>query len=126
MGRNYLADIPGNFFTFKLTHASTASNGASVRTPDCFVAPANLKILSAWRQVQADEATKGTATTSASYRPYYLMNGGTSGTATTSLAGLSQTASQAQYGTRSFTLAGTPTAAAGDIIYFQHGASQGA
>jgi len=126
VGRNYLADIPGNFFMHQWTHASTASNGASIDPAQCkFVAPANLKVLSVWRVVDTNEATKGTATTSASYRGYYVYNGGTSGTATTAVASLAQTASQAASGSRALTTTANNTVSAGEILFFKIGASIG-
>lgn len=120
MGRSYLADIPGNFFVHDLgSNASVASNGGAARLADVFfVAPANLKLLSVWRQVQVDESTHTDAT--ASYRQITLHNGGTSGTAETGLATRNNTASTAQYGSHSFALAATPTASAGDVIWASH------
>lgn len=128
MGRNYLADIPGNFFVARLgSHASAASNGAAARAADCqFVAPANLEVLSAWRQVQADENDNSNATR---YRDVLLMNGGVSGTVATVTVGTHRSgtgASVAQYGTHSFTLSTTNTVSAGAILYASVAASIGA
>jgi hypothetical protein len=126
MGRNYLADIPGNKFIHTFSHASTASNGASiVPGGQMFIAPADLKILQVARVVGANECTKGTATSSASYRSYTLYDGSSDGSGTASLAALSQTVSQAASASRAFTLAGTPTVAEGNIIYFKIEASVG-
>lgn len=119
MGRSFLADIPGNFFVAPLgSHASVASNGAGALLVDCaFVAPANLKLLSAWRQVQADEASVGTATTTASYRRVSIVNGGAAGTGTTIMASSNGNgASVASLGTRAFATTANNTAAAGDIL----------
>src|SRR3990167_9583198 len=57
------------------TSAAVASNGAVAILPDMmFVAPADLRIVSAWRMnVSASDVTKGTATTSASYRRLNLI-----------------------------------------------------
>lgn len=82
------------------------------------MAPAPLKILSVWNQNGAiAEATQGTATTSASYRRTNLVNGSTDGSGTTIMASLNQTASQATYSTRAFSLTSNVTAAAGEIIF---------
>lgn len=121
MGQSYLADIPNNHFHARLgSYAAVASGGAgSLQLDSIFIAPANLKLLSAWRVVNANEVTAGTAVSSASYRRFQLCNGGASGTATTIMASLNATASAAASTTRAFAVA-TVTAAAGDIIYGSH------
>lgn len=119
MGKSFLADFPGNFFSAPLgSHASVASNGANALLVDCaFVAPANLKLLSAWRQVQADEATVGTATTTATYRRVTILNGGSAGTGTTIMASSNGNgASVASLGTRSFATTANNTASQGEIL----------
>lgn len=120
MGKSALADIPGNFFTTRLgTAAAIASNGANGLLANMFfVAPANLKLLSAWRYVQAaNEVTVGTATSSASYRRVNILNGGASGTGTVIMASLNATASAASLSTRAFVTTTNNTASAGEIIY---------
>ncbi|MDE2106851.1 MAG: hypothetical protein KGL39_57075 [Patescibacteria group bacterium] len=120
MGATPQADIPGNTHKFHTTNASIASNGATSQI-DQFVAPSTnaIKILAVNRIVQANEATHGTATTSATYRQFVLVNAGTSGTGTATLASLNQTASQAAGPARAFTLASTVTAPAGAVIQLQ-------
>lgn len=128
MGRNYLADIPGNAFVAVLgTHAAVASNAAAGRFADpVFVAPANLKVLSVWR------INQGTAEASASqatrYRDVLVLNGGTSGTGTTTLASIrSGTATgPAANGTQALSVAATPTVTAGGVIWCSASASVGA
>lgn len=128
MGRNYLADIPGNCFVAVLgTQAAVGSTGANARSADVsFVAPANLKVLSAWRINQGTaEATNSNASR---YRDYKLLNGGTSGTGATVLASVrSGTAvGPAANGTQALTLAATPTVAQGEVIWGSALASAGA
>ena len=121
MGQSFLADIPGNFFVANLgTVAAIASNGANARPLALgMVAPANLRLLSAWKHnLSASEVTVGTAVSSASYRRHMIRNGGSLGTATTILASLNATASAAASGARSFTTDSSATVSAGDVIYY--------
>lgn len=124
MGRNYLADIPGNFFTTDLgSSAAIGSAGANARLQANFVAPANLKVLSVFKSgLGANEVTVGTAISSASYRRTRLLNGGTSGTAAVIMASLNATASAASLGSRGFSVLTTTanTATAGAILYLDH------
>lgn len=123
MGRSFLADIPGNFFVAQLgSTAAIASNGGdAILTAAAFVAPANVKILSAWKvALGGTEVTKGTATTSASYRRTNLINGGASGTGTTIMASLNNTASGAQYGSKAFATTASNTMSAGEIALISH------
>lgn len=123
MGKSRLADIPGNFFVARLgSSGAIASGAANARLADVgFMAPADMKVLSVWKHnLQADEVTKGTATTTSSYRRHTLVNGGAAGTGTTVLASLNATASAASLGARSFAMVATPTAAAGDVLYGSH------
>lgn len=123
MGQSPLADIPGNFFAVKIgSSAAIASNGANARLADIgFVAPAPLRILSAWKHnLAADEVTAGTAISSASYRRHRLHNGGSLGTATAIIGSFNGTASQGSLGARSFTIDTTATMAAGEILYASH------
>ena len=123
MGKSILADIPGNFFVARLgSVAAIASDGANARLQNCFVAPANLKVLSAWKvNLAADEVTVGTATSSASYRRHQIINGGSAGTlsATASymIASLLATSSVASLGSRAFTTTANNTVSAGELIY---------
>lgn len=123
MGQSFLADIPGNHFNAVLgTMAAIASGGANGRIASLgFVAPANLRLLSAWRQnLAADEVTVGTATSSASYRRHLIYNGGAAGTGTSTasiMASSNATASLGSNGARAFTVDTTVTASAGDILY---------
>lgn len=121
MGQSFLADIPGNFFVAQIgSVAAIASNGANAKPGAVgFVAPANLRILSAWKHnLSAAEVTVGTGVSSASYRAHYLANGGSAGTATTRLATLLATASAAASGLRAFSVDSTQTVAAGEHIHY--------
>lgn len=121
MGQSFLADIPGNFFVAQIgTVAAIASNGANAKPGAVgFVAPANLRLLSAWKHnISANEVTAGTAISSASYRRHVIGNGGSAGTATTILASLNATSSAAASGSRAFSVDSTVTVAAGDIIHY--------
>jgi hypothetical protein len=116
MGKSFQADIPGNRLAKLIANASIASNGANGYVGG-FVAFAAMKIQSAWRLVLADEATQGTATTSASYRRHRLLNGGSAGTATTIMASLNQTASQGSLTTKAFSTTANNSASAGEVIW---------
>ncbi len=121
MGQSFLADIPGNFFVANLgSVAAIASNGANAKPAAVgFVAPANLRILSAWKHnLSANEVTAGTAISSASYRRHVIGNGGSAGTATTILASLNATASAEASAARAFAVDSTVTVSAGDIIHY--------
>ena len=122
MGKSVLADVVGNFFVAHLgSVAAIASNGGDARLQNAFVAPANMKVLSVWKaNLAANEVTKGTATTSASYRRHRFFNGGSAGTATTIVASLNATASAASLGSRAFTLTANNTASTGEILYADH------
>lgn len=123
MGKSFLADIPGNFFVARLgSTAAVASNGAGAILPDCaFVAPANIKLLSAWRMnISASDVTVGTATSSASYRRTNILNAGTAGSGTTIMASLNATASAASLTTRAFATTANNTAPAGAILLASH------
>lgn len=122
MGDSFLADIPGNFFIQKLgSYAAVASGGAgSLQLDSAFVAPADIKIVSAWRFVNAAEVTVGTATSSASYRRMNLLNGGTAGSGTVIMASLNATASASATTARAFVTTANNTAPAGAIIYASH------
>lgn len=88
------------------SNAAIASDGAnSVLDGINFVAPASLKIVSAWRlNHSASDVTKGTATTSASYRRLTLItNTAGAGSGTNIVASSNATASAASKVTRSFT-----------------------
>lgn len=119
MGKSVLADTIGNFFVAHLgSVAAIASDGANARLQNAFVAPANVKVLSVWKaNLAANEVTKGTATTSASYRRTRFFNGGSAGTATTIVASLNATVSAASLGSRALTLTTNNTASTGEILY---------
>lgn len=110
-------------FAVKLgSSAAIASDGAAAILPDClFVAPAALKIVSAWRTPQtASEVTKGTATTSASYRRMTLIcNTAASGSGTDIIASINATASVASLKPRAFTTVAS-TVPAGGIVLVSH------
>lgn len=107
-----------------ITVASVASDGAGARAGAIYV-NRDVRIKSAvYVPTGGNNATKGTATTSASYRRLTLVNGGTAGTGTTVLASLNNTASLGSFGTSGFTLAGTAvasvSAASGEVIVLSH------
>src|ERR1041385_3238783 len=119
-------DVPGNrYLQNVVTHSSVASGGASARL-GVFRAPQNIKIQEAYRFVEADEATHGTASTSASYRRYSIINLGSAGARTTVMASLNQTASQGSLTTRAFSTTANNSAAAGEIIAIQQATVGGA
>ena len=119
MGKSFLADIPANSFQLNFTNASVASDGANaVVASAAFCAPADIKVKRAWYVPWADAATKGTATTSATYKRINLLNGGTAGTATTIVASANITASIASRGSKAFTTTSNNTASGGEILYF--------
>lgn len=106
-----------------VTHASVASNGANARLGQFTVLdPNGIRIRSAvWMPTGADQATHGTASTSASYRRLEIYNGATSGTVTATasrIGSLNLTASLASLGTRGFTIDTTVTVASGQVVYF--------
>lgn len=105
------------------TTAAIASNGSDAILPDVgFVAPANLVILSAWKlNMTASDVTKGTATTSASYRRFNLIvNTAGTGSGTTIVASMNATASLASLVTRAFAADSTLTVPAGAILLCSH------
>lgn len=118
MARNFLGDIPGNFFAVRTgTLSAVASDAAAARLVDAvFVAPANIKVVSAWRVIDANEATAATD----SYRTLIMFNGGTSGTGTVGLGTSNSTVSKAAYASVGFTLAANPTVTQGGVIWFSH------
>ncbi len=101
--------------------AAIASNGADAIIGQGFIAPASLKIISAWRMNHSlSDVTKGTATTSASYRRMTLItNTAGAGTGTNLIASLNATASAAAHVTRAFELIAS-TVPAGAIILASH------
>ena len=102
--------------------ASLASNGGNaISGTTNFIAPASLKIISAWRMNQTkSDVPKGTATTSASYRRITLItNTAGAGTGTNIIASLNATASAASNVTRAFTTIAS-TVPAGAIIKASH------
>lgn len=102
--------------------ASAASNGANALLPDLhFVAPYNLRIVSAWAMNQTkSDVTVGTATSSASYRRVNLItNTAGTGSGTDIVASLNATASAASLATRAFTTVAS-TVPAGAIVLASH------
>jgi len=122
MGDSYLADIPGNRFSVALgSSAAIASNGANaVLGQSYFVAPADLKVHRVFKVATANEVTTGTAVSSASYRRFNLINGGSAGTGTAIMASLNNTASTAAGGSKGFATTANNTASAGQILYLSH------
>ena len=102
--------------------ASLASNGGdAISGTTNFIAPASLKIISAWRMNQTkSDVTKGTATTSASYRRVLLItNTAGAGTGANIIASQDATASAASNVTRAFTTIAS-TVPTGAIIKASH------
>lgn len=124
MGKDFLADVPGNHFNaFLGSTAAIASGGgdAILTAAGGWRAPANLAVLSVHKTAMGGtEVTKGTATTSASYRRTNLLNGGASGTGTVIMASLNNTASGAQYGTKAFATTANNTMSQGEIAIISH------
>ncbi|KKL82242.1 hypothetical protein LCGC14_1986740 [marine sediment metagenome] len=101
--------------------AAVASDGANSILGPAFIAPASLKLISAWRiNHSAKDVTKGTATTSASYRRMTLItNTAAAGTGTNIVASMNATASADTHATRAFEIAAS-TVPAGAIILMSH------
>jgi len=122
MGKIFQADIPGNFNHAIFTNASVASNGSdAVIASHGFRAPSDIKVKAVYYQPWANAATKGTATTSATYKRINLYNGGSTGTATATtglIASCNITASIASRGSKAFSTTSNNTASAGEILYF--------
>jgi len=118
MGKVFLADIPDAKFHKIFTCASIASDTDAEVASVGFIAPNDLSIQRVWYQPWADQATQGTATTSATYRRFQLCNGGTAGTSTTVIASVNITASIASRGSKAFSTTASNTASAGEILFF--------
>lgn len=104
------------------TAAAVASNGAGAILSDMqWVAPSDCKIVSAWRvNISASDVTKGTGTTSASYRRMTLVtNTAGTGSGTDIVCSLNATASCASLATRAFTTVNS-TVPAGAIVLASH------
>ena len=102
--------------------AAVASNGAGAIVGGMnFIAPSSLKIISAWRMNHtASDVTKGTGTTSASYRRITLItNTAGAGTGTNIIASQNATASAASNVTRAFEIIAS-TVPTGAIIKASH------
>ncbi len=116
----FYGDIPGGApcATPELLVASVASNGAAATARVAFRAPQAIRVVGAWWQ--PDTVAQATASASASYRQLKLINGGQGQAGTVVLGSLNLTASLQSLATRAFTLASTPTLAAGDTLIFSH------
>lgn len=104
------------------TVAAVASNGAGALVSDIqWVAPFDCRIVSAWAaNISASDVTKGTATTSASYRRFQLItNTAGTGSGTDIVASLNATASAASLATRAFATVAS-TIPAGAIVIGSH------
>ncbi len=101
--------------------AAIASNGAGAILGPGFIAPASLKIISAWRlNHTAKDVTASTTRTSASYRRITLITDtAAAGTGTNIVASLNATASADTHATRSFEIAAS-TVPTGAIILASH------
>lgn len=104
------------------TNAAVASNGAGALLSDIqWVAPYNCRIVSAWAvNISASDVTKGTDTTSASYRRVQLItNTAGTGSGTDIVCSLNATGSKASLATRAFTTVAS-TIPAGAIVIASH------
>lgn len=103
-----------------ITFASVASNGASGVLGAVYV-NRDVRVKSAVYVPNANAATQGTATTSASYRRFSIINAGTGGAGTTVIGSLNMTASLGSFVGRGFTMAATnvATAASGEVVVLQ-------
>lgn len=101
--------------------AAIASNGGGSILGPAFIAPASLKLISAWRiNHSAKDVTKGTATTSASYRRMTLItNTAGAGTGTNLIASLNAKTSVDTHGSRAFEIIAS-TVPAGAVILMSH------
>ncbi|MCH7636481.1 MAG: hypothetical protein IIA12_02290 [Proteobacteria bacterium] len=101
--------------------ALIASDGANSILGAAFIAPASLKLISAWRiNHSLKDVTKGTLTTSLSYRRMTLItNTAGAGTGTNLIASLNATASADTHATRAFEIIAS-TVPAGAIILISH------
>ena len=100
------------------TSAAVASNGAGAILSGAFIAPTALKIVSAWRTNHtAKDVTKGTATTSASYRRVTLITDTAAvGSGTDIIASLNATASADTHVQRAFTTIASTVLAGGMVL----------
>jgi hypothetical protein len=117
---------PGNGLQTEIVRLGTAAaaasdGGAAIVADMMFVAPADLKIVSAWRMnLTASDVAAGTAVTSASYRRMTLItNTAGTGSGTNIVASLNATASAASLVTRSFTTVAS-TVPANAILLCSH------
>ena len=101
--------------------AAVASNGGGAVLGGVFIAPAALKIVSAWRvNHSASDVTKGTATSSASYRRMTLITDTAAvGSGTDIIASLNATASAALHVQRAFATVAS-TVLAGGMVMASH------
>ncbi len=101
--------------------AIIASNGANAILGPAFIAPASLKLISAWKTNHSiKDVSTGTATSSASYRRATLItNTAGAGTGTNIIASLNATAVADSHETRAFTIAAS-TVPEGAIILISH------
>lgn len=112
MANTALGDIPGARFPLKGVHASAASNTANGRLIPLGVAPHNMRIRAAWWTPTG--ADQGTA---ASYRNLTIVNGGTAGTGTVSVASKVGSASAASLVPASMVVDSSVTIPAGAMLY---------
>lgn len=101
--------------------AAASDGGGAILADMAFVAPADLKLVSAWRvNLTASDVTKGTAISSASYRRMQLItNTAGTGSGANIVASLNATASAASKVTRSFEIAAS-TVPANAIVLCSH------
>ena len=112
MASTALGDIPAARFSLRANHASAASNTANGRIIPLGIAPHNLRVRAAWWTPTG--ADQGTA---ASYRNLTIVNGGTAGTGTASVASKVGSASAASLVPVAMTVDSTVTVPAGAMLY---------
>lgn len=112
MAKTALGDIPAARFPMTAAHASAASNTANGRLVPIGVAVHDMRIRAAWWTPTG--ADQGTA---ASYRNQTIVNGGTAGTATTTVASRVGSASAASLVPAAMTVDSTATIPAGAMLY---------
>lgn len=113
------AQKQNNRQNFTWSNASTASNGANAVIARFAPLGHAVRIKQAfWSPTGTDNATHGTATTSATYRRIQLVNGGSLGTNSTNvLASFNLTVSQASLGTVAGVVDSTITVASNEVVY---------
>jgi len=119
MGSTFEADIPGNVEEFIIENASAASNAGAARYGAKFAEQTIHISKVRWVPIDGDQAGA-----SANFRTVFLVDGGTSGTATQIVAAYAFSAtnvSAAQYASVNLTIdEENADIAPGEMLYFSH------